>query len=100
MLKKLLENNLYIKLEKCEFDVTETTFLGYVLSLDVLKVDPAILDWPVPSNIRKYNHLLDCTNIIEFLLRISQKLRYLYINLLGKMFHLSGALINKSLLIN
>ena len=24
VLKKLLENNLYIKLEKCEFDVTET----------------------------------------------------------------------------
>jgi len=40
VLKKLLENNLYIKLEKCEFDVTETAFLGYILSKDGLKVDP------------------------------------------------------------
>jgi len=39
VLKKLLESNLYVKLEKCEFDISETTFLGYVLSKDGMKMN-------------------------------------------------------------
>jgi len=31
VLKKLLENILYVKLEKCEFDVTETAFWIYFI---------------------------------------------------------------------
>ncbi len=32
VLKRLKENHLYAKLEKCEFDVKEVDFLGYHLS--------------------------------------------------------------------
>ncbi len=57
VLEKLLENNLYVKLEKCEFDKSETTFLGYVISKDGLKMDKekvkAILDWPAPTNVKE-----------------------------------------------
>jgi len=71
VLEKLLENNLYVKLEKCEFDRPETTFLGYVISKDGLKMDKekvkAILDWPAPITLKKYNHLLDYVIIIEYL---------------------------------
>ena len=40
VLRKLLENNLYIKLEKWEFEVSEIAFHGYIISRDGLKVDP------------------------------------------------------------
>jgi len=64
--KKLLENSLYVKLEKCEFDKIETTFLGYVLSKDGLKMDKekvkAILDWPVPINVKKVQSFIGLCN--------------------------------------
>ena len=73
MLKKLLENNLYIKLEKCKFDVTETTFLGYILSKDGLKVDPekvkAILDWPVPSNVKEIQSFIGLCNYYRIFIK-------------------------------
>jgi len=37
VLKKLLDNDLYVKLEKCEFDIMEASFLGYIISKDGLK---------------------------------------------------------------
>eukprot|EP00833_Pecoramyces_ruminatium_P002135 jgi/Orpsp1_1/1176167/evm.model.c7180000056629.1 len=46
-----------VKLEKCEFDVSETAFLGYILSKDGLKVDPtkikAILYLLVPTTVKE-----------------------------------------------
>jgi len=73
VLKKLLENDLYIKLEKCEFDVTETTFLGYILSKDGLKVDPekvkAILDWPVPSNVKEIQSFIGLCNYYRIFIK-------------------------------
>ena len=32
VLQRLLENRLYIKVEKCEFSCSSTTFLGYIIS--------------------------------------------------------------------
>jgi len=73
VLKKLLENNLYIKLEKYEFDVTETTFLGYILSKDGLKVDSekvkAILDWPVPSNVKEIQSFIGLCNYYRIFIK-------------------------------
>jgi len=73
VLKKLLENSLYIKLEKCEFDVTETTFLGCILSKDGLKVDPekvkAILDWPVPSNVKEIQSFIGLCNYYRIFIK-------------------------------
>ena len=93
-----------LNLKNVNLTLQKSLFLGYILSKDGLKVDPekvkAILDWPVPSNVRKYNHLLDYVIIIEFLSRILLRLRGPYINLPGKMFHFSGVLINKNPLIN
>ena len=97
VLRKLLENNIYITLEKCEFDVSETAFLGYIISRDGLKVDPnkikIILDWPAPPRSKKYNLLLGYVITIEFLSRILLRLLGPYINLPGKTFHFSGVLI-------
>ena len=34
VLRRLRDNNLYAKIEKCKFDVQTTNFLGFVISSD------------------------------------------------------------------
>ncbi|KAE8660034.1 Peptidase M50 family protein isoform 1 [Hibiscus syriacus] len=45
----LRENELYTKLSKCEFWLSEVTFLGHIISTEGIRVDPskveAILNW-------------------------------------------------------
>ena len=41
VLAKLKEAGLYTKPEKCEFSVEKTTFLGFVISVDGIEMDPA-----------------------------------------------------------
>ncbi|KAK8671534.1 hypothetical protein V6N13_038128 [Hibiscus sabdariffa] len=55
VLQTLKDNRLYAKLSKCEFWLSEVTFLGHVVSADGVRVDPqkisAILDWKQPKNV-------------------------------------------------
>jgi len=50
---RLLQNNLFVKAEKCEFHRSTTSFLGYVISPNRMSMDPskvaAVKEWPVPS---------------------------------------------------
>lgn len=39
VLLRLLQNNLYVKLEKCEFHTTQTTFLGYCVGPEGISMD-------------------------------------------------------------
>ena len=39
VLQYLLDNDLYVKLEKCEFHVQETKFLDFIISSDDLTMD-------------------------------------------------------------
>ena len=52
ILEKLREHKLYAKYSKCEFWLTEVTYLGHVISKDGVAVNPeriqAILDWTPP----------------------------------------------------
>ena len=54
VLQRLLDHGLYAKLEKCEFHVRETKFLGFIISPDDIAMDPEriviIVDWPVPNS--------------------------------------------------
>lgn len=56
VLERLEQHNLFVKLEKCAFDVSEVSFLGYVISPKGIHMEPsrvsAILGWPVPRSIR------------------------------------------------
>ncbi|XP_068089267.1 putative olfactory receptor 2B8 [Hyperolius riggenbachi] len=40
VLKKLRQNSLYAKIEKCIFEVSEVPFLGYIISSSGLSMDP------------------------------------------------------------
>jgi hypothetical protein len=40
VLQRLRENQLYVKLSKCEFWIQEVLFLGHIINRDRLAVDP------------------------------------------------------------
>lgn len=41
VLQRLLENELFVNAEKCEFHVTSVSFLGYIIAQGELRMDPA-----------------------------------------------------------
>ena len=43
ILQCLRENDLYLKLEKCLFDIDEVEFLGLIIKLDTLAMGPVKL---------------------------------------------------------
>ena len=56
VLRRLWENDLYVKPEKCFWKVREVEFLGVILGPDGIKMDPTKLDavkrWPTPLNMK------------------------------------------------
>ncbi len=50
ILQCLCENKLFLKAEKCEFEVLETEYLGIIISQDSIRMDPVkiagIAEWP------------------------------------------------------
>jgi hypothetical protein len=56
VLPRLREHQLYVKLSKCEFWIQEVFFLGHIINMDGLAVDPNkvadILYWKAPKDVR------------------------------------------------
>jgi hypothetical protein len=56
VLQRLWDCQLYAKLSKCEFWISEVLFLGHIINRDGLAVDPkkvaVILDWKAPKDVR------------------------------------------------
>jgi len=56
IVKRLEENNLYVKLEKCKWKVREVGFLGVVIGSESIKMEEEkvkeILQWPTPKCIK------------------------------------------------
>jgi hypothetical protein len=83
VLQKLQEAGLYVKAEKCEFCVSQTTFLGFVISKDGVSMDPArvkaIREWEPPTCVRDVQCFLGFANFYRrFIHRYSPKCRLLY----------------------
>ena len=57
VLRKFRDVGLQVDVKKCEFDVTETVFLGVIVSGQGLRMDPqkikAMLDWKTPTNLKE-----------------------------------------------
>jgi hypothetical protein len=55
VLQKLRENQMYAKLNKCEFWLKEVSFLGHIISEGGISIDPSkvkdVLSWNTPQNI-------------------------------------------------
>jgi hypothetical protein len=56
VLQRLRDCQLYAKLSKCEFWISEVLFLGHIINREGLVVDPkkvtTILDWKAPKDVR------------------------------------------------
>jgi hypothetical protein len=65
VLEKLKSNQLYAKFNKCEFWLTEVTFLRHVISTRGVSVDPSkvkdVLNWMPPTNASEIQSFLGLT---------------------------------------
>jgi patatin-like phospholipase/acyl hydrolase len=54
ILKRLLDRGLYVDINKCEFGVNDVKYLGLVVSIDSIKIDPekvkAVQEWEMPKS--------------------------------------------------
>ena len=66
VLNKLLENGLFAKIEKCDFHVKKTNFLGFTISPKGLTMDKnklqSIFEWPTPRNLKELQSFLGLCN--------------------------------------
>lgn len=73
ILSRLLENQLYVKLEKCEFHQTEIQFLGYIVSSRGVQMDEgkikAVTEWPKPKTTKDLQHFLEFANFYRRFIR-------------------------------
>lgn len=66
VLRKFKENHLHIRMEKCEFGITTTRFLGWVIQVGEIKADPwrvqAVTDWPLSMTTTQLRGFIGLTN--------------------------------------
>ena len=77
VLERLRKFDLYIKLSKCRFATTEVEFLGFIVTVDGIKMDPAriqtLAEWPVPKTFRDVQVFLGFANFYRrFIYRYSK----------------------------
>jgi hypothetical protein len=65
VLQRLREGQLYAKLSKCTFFTSAVDYLGHIISVDGIGVDPkkveAVWEWPQPKNIGELRSFLGLT---------------------------------------
>jgi len=66
VLRILDEHDLYVKPEKCEWEVPEVEYLGMVVSEAGIQMDKgktdAIKEWPIPKNLRQLQQFIGFAN--------------------------------------
>jgi len=65
-LKRLRDNDLYLKPSKCEFHKTKIEYLGMVIEEGKVSMDTSklkgIQDWPIPSTVKQVRGFLGFGN--------------------------------------
>jgi len=66
VIKRLEENDLYMKLEKCRWKVREVGFLGVVIGPEGIKMEKekvkGVLEWPIPKCVKDVQKFLGLAN--------------------------------------
>jgi len=66
VIKRMEENNLYVKPEKCKWKVREIGFLGVIIGLEGIKMEKekmrGILEWPTPKCVKDVQKFLGLAN--------------------------------------
>ena len=61
-LQTLRENKLFAKLSKCDFWLKEVSFLGHIVYIEGIRVDPmkieAVMNWRPPQNVTEVRSFL------------------------------------------
>lgn len=69
VLRRLLQHQLYVKAEKCEFHQHTISFLGYIISTKGIAMDQrktqAVVDWPAPRTVRELQCFLGFANFYQ-----------------------------------
>jgi hypothetical protein len=88
VLEKLRSNQLYAKFSKCEFWLTEVTFLGHVLSARGVSVDPDkvrdVLNWMPPTNVLEIWSFLGLAGYYRWFIKDLSKIAKPMMKLLDK----------------
>uniref|UniRef100_A0A4W5QRZ7 ribonuclease H n=1 Tax=Hucho hucho TaxID=62062 RepID=A0A4W5QRZ7_9TELE len=73
VLQRLLENQLFVKAEKCEFHRSTIPFLGYIISAGSVTMDTekvkAVVDWPQPTSRVQLQCILGFVNFYHSFIR-------------------------------
>jgi len=66
VIKRLEENDLYVKPEKCKWKVRKVEFLGVVIGLEGIKMEKekvkGVLEWPTPKGVKDVQKFLGLAN--------------------------------------
>jgi predicted aspartyl protease len=73
VLQRLRDAGLYAKIQKCEFFMEETTFLGIIVGKNGLRMDPekiqTIVQWPAPSCLKDVQAFIGFGNFYRRFIR-------------------------------
>jgi len=74
VLYQLEEHNLYLKPEKCTFEVPEVKYLGVIIGYGKIHIDPVkmqgIATWEAPKNLTKAQGFVRFLNLYQQLSRV------------------------------
>ena len=66
VIRRLEENDLYVKPEKCKWKVKEVGFLGVVIRPEGIKIKEekvkGVLEWPTPKSVKDVQKFLELAN--------------------------------------
>jgi Reverse transcriptase (RNA-dependent DNA polymerase) len=76
ILQKLINHNLFLKLEKCQFHKKEVEYLGVIIGGGRIMMDPikvkGIIEWPTPTTVKEVHSFLGfCNFYCSFILNCS-----------------------------
>jgi len=66
LLRRMAENDLFVKLEKCMWKIREIRFLGVVVELDRVNMEKekvqGVVEWPIPRSVKDIQKFLELEN--------------------------------------
>jgi len=88
VLERLREAGLFLKPQKCQFEVQEVSFLGYLISPKGIRMDPkkveAVTEWPTPESTHDVQMFLGFANFYRRFIKNYSKITMAMTNLLRK----------------